>query len=165
MVGLRERTGRWKQPCFVFFLFSLFPTPFSVSKIEKFRSLTSGHVTPHGNSPLWPRSAWSRHVSDGDHGTHGTHEHESELFEWHRHPRKVKLRSNSNSPSNKARQGRAQSKQSNSPHRKRYGNSLLPAPHMPEDWCYFRCVFFLVFFCFINLVKLHGVFFLSAPVF
>lgn len=129
-------TGRCKQTFFCFFSF-----PFSNFQRTTCRSLTSGHATPHGNSPLWPRSAWSRHVSDGDHGTYGTHgangtHDESELFEWHRHPRKVKLRSNSNSPSNRARQGRAPSKQSNSPHRKRYGNSLLPAPHMPEDRCF-----------------------------
>ena len=82
-------------------------------------------------------SSWSRHVSDGDHasqGAPGHPEHEDELFEWHRHPRKVQPRSNSSSPNNRFRRGRATSRHGNSPNRqKRFGNSLLPAPQMPED--------------------------------
>ena len=105
-----------------------------------FRSFTSNAATPLGTSPLFPRSAWSRHVSDGDHGPHAEPD-DSELFEWHRHPRRVAPRSNSSSPNNRFRQhGRASSKQSNSP-RKRFGNSLIPAPHMPEDRVSF---FFLI---------------------
>lgn len=86
------------------------------------------------SSPLFPRS-WSRHVSDGDHASQGAGhtEHDDELFEWHRHPRKIQPRSSSSSPNNRFRRGRAASKHGNSPNRKRFGNSLLPAPQMPEE--------------------------------
>ena len=99
------------------------------------------------SSPLFPRS-WSRHVSDGDHAAQGAGhtEHDDELFEWHRHPRKIQPRSSSSSPNNRFRRGRAASKHGNSPNRKRFGNSLLPAPQMPEDGvAIFRLVSCIVF--------------------
>ncbi|CAK8993854.1 unnamed protein product [Durusdinium trenchii] len=97
---------------------------------ELLRSFTS--ATPVGAPSLLPRPAWSRHVSDGKTGSEPD---DSELFEWHRHPRLVRPpRSNSSSPSNRFRyrhhgHGRAASKHG-SPHRQK--NSLLP-PHMPEE--------------------------------
>lgn len=101
------------------------------------------------SSPLFPRS-WSRHVSDGDHASQGAGhtEHDDELFEWHRHPRKIQPRSSSSSPNNRFRRGRAASKHGNSPSRqKRFGNSLLPAPQMPEDgvaiFCLVSCIVFI----------------------
>eukprot|EP00435_Cladocopium_sp_Y103_P013649 s1907_g3.t1 len=107
--------------------------------LERLLSGNRGQVMPPEmirtfSSPLFPRS-WSRHVSDGDPAGAQGPEHDDELFEWHRHPRKVQPRSNSSSPSNRFRQrGRAASKHGNSPNRqKRFGNSLLPAPQMPED--------------------------------